>query len=675
LRARIFLGFGILIALLLGIAAYGSYGLWVVGDEIDKMDAVAGNTNRGQELALRMDVIRRGLASYRIDRDADSLHEVAEAETRAGTLLKESAEYTLSEQRRAMFNGVAAKLLALKDTRERFAAKLDAVVAERDTLFAGGETLKLAMNRLTDLARASGNPVDPPLVTDAHLAVLAAELTASRFLASHDPALIEAFKTDAAAANQALAVLGLSASPEVSSATPPLVSGLGSYVATFDKASSALIEGETIYAANIAPDLRDMQGVTSKGLERLVAGYGIISAKAYAISSETLTRQLALSAVATVIGIVLALLITRTIVRPIKGMTTAMTKLAAGDTGSEIPGRDKTDEIGEMAHAMEVFRQQAVENDRLAAAQDGERSAKERRRKDMEMHTQEFGGTVAGVMESFAKASATMRQAAAEVAEGAHKTRASTSNTVEGAMASSRDLAGVAAATEEMAVSINEISKQVAHVSASVQAAVDRASDTDAKVAGLSVAADRIGDVVRIIADIAAQTNLLALNATIEAARAGDAGRGFAVVAGEVKALAAQTAHATEQIAAQIAAIRAATGAAVTAMREVGGAIGEVESVATAIAAAVEEQAATTREITNSVQQVATTTSETAEAMRLVLSIVESNEQTSHAALKASEEVGVTAETLRSEVADFLAAMSSGDETEAGLYERRRAAG
>jgi methyl-accepting chemotaxis protein len=654
LRTRIFLGYGILIVLLLGIAAYGSYGLSVVGDEIDKMDAIAGNTNRAQELALRLEIIRRGLADYRINQDAGSLQDVTGAEARAATLLKESADYTLSEQRRAMFNGVAAKLAALMSGQERFAAELRTGAAERDKLLAIGDTLRSA---------AAG-------ASDAGTAVLAAEASGSRFLASLDPALLAAFKKDAAAAAQALAAPNGSATPEVRSALPALVSAWELYSAAFDRASAALLEAEATYTGQIRPDLRGMQDVTSKGLERIVAGYHIISERAYTIASDTLTKQLGLGAAATVIGIVLALLIARTITRPIIGMTAAMTKLAAGASEANIPGRDSTDEIGEMARALEVFRQQAIANIDLEAAQEQERTSKERRQKAMDRHTQDFGLSVSGVMESFGKASAAMRQAATDVADGARRTRESTSSTVDGAMTSSHDLASVAAATEEMAVSINEISNQVARISVSVKAAVDRAAETDAKVAGLSEAANRIGDVVRIIAGIAGQTNLLALNATIEAARAGEAGRGFAVVAEEVKALATQTARATEQIGSQIAAIRDATGGAVSAMRDVGGAIGQVESVATAIAAAVEQQAATTREITNNVQQVALTTSATAEAMRNVLSIVEGTDATSQVALKASEEVGDTAETLRREVTDFLTAMSQGDDAERRLYER-----
>jgi methyl-accepting chemotaxis protein len=670
LRWRIFLGYAVVIALLLGIGAYGSYGLSLVGEEIDKMDGIAGNANRLQELALRLEVIQRGLAGYRVDADENALHEVTEAETRAASLLEQSAQNTMSKQRRAIFNGVAEKLEASIANREHFASLRSTATAERGKLFALDDSLRQAVSQLAAAANESEDTADDAPANAAHAAVLAAETTSLRFLASQDPALTGVFGQDASAAGQALSALDQVAPPAVKTMIPRVAAALELYVASFDKLSAALIEAESIYTDHIRPDLTDMQAVSGKALEKLLSGFDLTSQKAYAVSSDTSTKQLALSAGATVIGIILALLIARAIVRPVKSITAAMTKLAAGDTQVDIPGREKTDEIGEMARALEVFRQQAIENRRLAKEQELQGRAKQRRQNAMDAHTQDFGTSVSGVMESFLMSAATMRQAASDVAEGARQTRASTSSTAEGATASSRDLNAVAAAAEEMAISINEISRQVAHVTTSVHAAVERATETDTKVLGLSEAADRIGDVVRIITDIAGQTNLLALNATIEAARAGEAGKGFAVVAGEVKALATQTARATGQIGAQIVAIRSATGAAVAAVREVAAAIGQVETVASAIAAAVEQQAAATREITNSVQQVTITTSTAAEAMREVLSIVEGTDASSLVALRASEEVSRTAETLRSEVTDFVSAVSRGDDSERRLYER-----
>jgi len=257
----------------------------------------------------------------------------------------------------------------------------------------------------------------------------------------------------------------------------------------------------------------------------------------------------------------------------------------------------------------------------------------------------------------------------------AKTTRENSSEAVDGANNSSRDLNSVAVAAEEMAASITEISRQVMHVTTAVQKAVDRASETDAKVAGLASAADRIGDVVRLINDIAGQTNLLALNATIEAARAGEAGKGFAVVASEVKALATQTARATDQIGTQIVAIRAATEEAVEAVREVSAAIGQVDSVASAIAAAVEQQAAATQAISGSVQSVTVATRTAAQAMEQVLTIAQQTDTASRSVLVAADEVGQTADTLRAEVNDFLSAMTRGDHAERRAYERIPGAG
>jgi methyl-accepting chemotaxis protein len=308
--------------------------------------------------------------------------------------------------------------------------------------------------------------------------------------------------------------------------------------------------------------------------------------------------------------------------------------------------------------------------DLLTAASVKEQATRDRRQAAMDTHTQEFGASVSGVMAILGEAASKMHLAADEMSEAAIRTRDSTSNAVEGANASARDLNSVAVAAEQMAASINEISRQVAHVTTAVQKAVERASETDTKVASLATAADRIGDVVRLISDIAGQTNLLALNATIEAARAGEAGKGFAVVASEVKALAAQTARATGQIGTQIVAIREATSEAVGAVRDVGDAIGQVEAVATAIAAAVEQQAAATQEISSSVQSVTMATTTAAQAMEEVLTIAEQTDTASRSVLIAAEAVGNTADTLRVEVSDFLSAMKRADGDDRRAYER-----
>jgi methyl-accepting chemotaxis protein len=369
------------------------------------------------------------------------------------------------------------------------------------------------------------------------------------------------------------------------------------------------------------------------------------------------------------------IVVQRGAINPLRDLTATMRKLAARDLTVEIGGLTRGDEVGGMARAVQVFKENMVQTDALNDASVKEHAARDRRQTAMDQHTQDFGASISGVMASLSQSADQMHAAADAMSEAATHTRKSTSDAVEGANASARDLNSVAVAAEQMAASIHEISRQVAHVTTAVNMAVDRASETDAKVVSLAKAADRIGDVVRLISDIAGQTNLLALNATIEAARAGEAGKGFAVVAGEVKALATQTARATGQIGIQIVAIRTATDEAVGAVREVGLAIGQVEAVATAIAAAVEQQAAATQEISSSVQSVTMATTTSAQAMEQVLMVAEQADTASRSVLIAADEVGKTATTLRAEVSDFLSAMKRGDVDDRRAYERVRGAG
>ncbi len=353
----------------------------------------------------------------------------------------------------------------------------------------------------------------------------------------------------------------------------------------------------------------------------------------------------------------ISLIAARRIANPLTEMAGAMGRLAKGDTALAIPGRGRSDEVGTMAEALEKFREQAEANAAFEAAAAIERAARDRRQAMVESLTQEFGGSVASIMDRLRDSAGGMRDASVSMASATEQTRNRVADTADGAQQNSSNLAAVAAATEEMTASVTEISRQVAEAARAAQDAVERANATGATVRGLAESADQIGDVVRLITDIAGQTNLLALNATIEAARAGDAGKGFAVVASEVKTLASQTARATEQISAQISAIQAATGDAVGAVQEVANAIQRVNGVAGAIAAAVEEQDAVTRDISASVQSVAKQNDEAARAMREVSDVAEGARASSGTVKVAAETVADVTGRLGEQVDDFLVGM------------------
>jgi len=366
-------------------------------------------------------------------------------------------------------------------------------------------------------------------------------------------------------------------------------------------------------------------------------------------------------AAALAVCILLTILAARAIARPLVQLTTTMGALADGQLDRTVPAMERRDEIGAMARAVDVFRANEQRARQLAGEREAEHAARARRQAAMDRQLQDFGGSVSGVLANLAAAAEGVRAASGEMTQAAHRTRDHAMRTAEGANASSENLAAVAAGVEQMSVSVDEISRQVAHASAAARIAVERSATTDSKVAGLAEAADRIGSVVQLIATIAGRTNLLALNATIESARAGAAGKGFAVVAAEVKALAAQTAKATEEIGAQIVAIRAATGEAVDAVHQVGAAIGDVDTVATAIAAAVEQQAAATREIVARVNTVAQANGEVTKAMADVSDVAGSADGVAGTVLDAAQQIGGTSDALRQEVDGFLAVMARHD--------------
>jgi len=323
-------------------------------------------------------------------------------------------------------------------------------------------------------------------------------------------------------------------------------------------------------------------------------------------SAAAETTSLSLSAVALLFGLLAAWQIGRGTARPVIAITAAMRKLAGGDTGAEIPAAGRKDEIGEMATALLVFRDNMIETERLRTAQEEQKGivARERRQAMLDLAGR-FETNVGGIVNDVASAAIQLQATAQEMTVTAEETSQRSTAVAAASEQATQNVQTVSAATEELSASTQEISRQVNRAASIIENGVKQATQSNDKVRGLAAAAEKIGDVVKIINDIAGQTNLLALNATIEAARAGDAGKGFAVVASEVKLLADQTARATEEIAGQVRAIQEATQSSAASIQSVTETIERVNETTATIAAAVVEQGAATQEIARNVLEAA----------------------------------------------------------------------
>ncbi|MBI3706858.1 MAG: HAMP domain-containing protein [Proteobacteria bacterium] len=369
----------------------------------------------------------------------------------------------------------------------------------------------------------------------------------------------------------------------------------------------------------------------------------------------TNTIMLAIAAAGLALTLVGAF-VARGVSRPIRSLTAVMTRLAGGDHQVEVPRRDRKDEVSAMAKAVQVFKDNAVEMVRLRTEQEeAERRAEAEKKSALAQLADSFDASVRGVIDTVSTSAGHLQSSAQALSTTAERTSHQAVTVATASEQAAANVKTVTAAAEELSASIAEISRQVSQSTQVGDKAVREADQTNQSVQGLADAAQKIGDVVKLINDIAAQTNLLALNATIEAARAGEAGKGFAVVASEVKVLANQTAKATEEIAAQIGAIQTATAGSVETIQRVTATIRQMSEITGAIAAAVEEQSAATQEITRNVQQASAATHEVSANISGVTQVASETGTAAGQVLGAADKLANEGETLRTEVNRFLA--------------------
>jgi methyl-accepting chemotaxis protein len=457
-----------------------------------------------------------------------------------------------------------------------------------------------------------------------------------------DHALNRLNAADAAAAGHIGAALAITQEPAARERLDQLAALVKSYAAVAGELAAAAKEyGDTVEKVARSNKLGEqMNTLLDATTNSLIVAADERKAQANAETTRVSRIDLAIGLFVIAVLAGVAVFGALAISRPIHRIGNVLLQLAAGNKDIAVPYLERADEVGANARAAQTFKEKLIRIEQLeAAGRESARRAAEQRKTDMHAVAAAFETAVASVVRSVSSSSTELEAAAEALTTTACATRDLSDKVLSASTQASENVSSVSGAATRLIGSVSEIRRQVEDSTQIAHQAVAQAKKTDARITELAHAAGRIGDVVKLITDIAEQTNLLALNATIEAARAGDAGRGFAVVAQEVKALAAQTAKATEEIGIQIAGVQAATEDSVAIIKEIGATIGRISENAAAITAAVTLQAETTQEIAEDVHAAA------GSSARVTANIVEVTDSTA-GITAASAQVLASAQSL-----------------------------
>ena len=523
-------------------------------------------------------------------------------------------------------------------------------------LFAAGDNLTKATTALIGDIRSGGDETAAIQAGAVESAVLLVRVTAWRFLATNDTKGLATFTTNVGKAETAIAKLrSLDLPLAQTKGLKAVEEALQGYGGIFIATATALMSTDTFYEKTLKPELEAINATGLAVRTKLEATLNQLVEKSNATMGTAKVVQPVLLGLILMLGSALAFLIARSLIQPIRGMTDAMTRLAAGETALTVPSQDAVDEMGEMAKAVDVFRQNAIARINLEAEQVAQQSARQRRADRVDQLVRGFETKISGSLEIVTSASTELDATARSMTGVAGNTNSQAMASSAAAEETSANVQTVAAAAEEMVASLQEIERQVQRSNEVAGHAATEAEATTGSMVNLAQAAEKIGDAVTMISNIAGQTNLLALNATIEAARAGEAGRGFAVVATEVKELAGQTARATQEISSQIAAIQAASGHALAAIQQIGRTIVSVNEITGTIAATVIEQTAATNEISRNASEAARGTQDVSMNVAGVLASSSETGSAAQQVLMAAAELATQSLSVKREVDTFLA--------------------